>query len=158
MFKNYLTVAIRNLMRHQIYSFINITGLAVGMACCVLIGLYIHDELNYDQFKNADRIYRVLTEVQVGDQTTLNSASPTALQRVLEDEFPEVETAVKLAHNFTGFIGYDNKVSTAAFALTEPDFYEVFDIPLLKGSREDIMQQPTSVVLSVKTNREALWR
>ncbi|MBT3606559.1 MAG: ABC transporter permease, partial [Candidatus Latescibacteria bacterium] len=62
MFKNYITVAIRNLARHKVYSFINILGLAVGMACCVLIGLYIYNELNYDNFKKVDRIYQVLRE------------------------------------------------------------------------------------------------
>ena len=68
MFKNHITVAIRTLLRHKVYSFVNISGLAVGIACCMLIMLFVQDELSYDKFhKNADRIYRVLWDARYGD-------------------------------------------------------------------------------------------
>ena len=67
MLKNYLKIAVRNIKRNKIYSFINIAGLAIGIACCLLILLYIQDELSYDRFhKNADRIYRINTDLKFG--------------------------------------------------------------------------------------------
>ena len=68
MFKNYLTIAFRNLLKFKSFSIINIFGLAIGIASCVLIMLFVADELSYDKFyKNSDRIYRIHTEVKIGD-------------------------------------------------------------------------------------------
>ena len=68
MLKNYLKIALRNLLRHKLYSTINVFGLSVGMACVILISLFIHNELNYDSFQeNAHRIYRVLRETRSAD-------------------------------------------------------------------------------------------
>ena len=80
MFKNYLTVAIRNLLRHRVYSVINISGLAVGMACCILILLLIQDELSYDRFhQKMDRIYRVVMEYRSGNQVKKSAMTPAIL-------------------------------------------------------------------------------
>jgi len=66
MFKNYLKIAVRNLLKHKTYSFINLAGLAIGIACCVLMLLFIHEEFSYDRFHvNAERIYRVGNEWQI---------------------------------------------------------------------------------------------
>lgn len=72
MLKNYLTIALRTLRRHKGYAFINITGLAVGMVCCLVIGLYVQDELSYDRFhQHADRTYRLLLEPEGGSRARL---------------------------------------------------------------------------------------
>ena len=77
MIRNYLTVALRNLLRQPVYSLINIVGLAIGMAACMLIVLYIQDELSYDRHHlDADRIYRIVDDIESGGQTIQTAGSP----------------------------------------------------------------------------------
>ena len=96
MLRNYLLVAIRNLMRHKAYSFINIVGLAVGIVCCILILLFVQDELSYDQFHDKlDRIHGILRETRSEGQTQIVPRTSGALYSVLANEFPEVEQAVR---------------------------------------------------------------
>ena len=96
MFKNYLKVAMRNLLRHRVYSAINILGLAVGMACCILILLFVLDEVSYDRFhEKADRIYRVLWDARYGDNEWTIPLGPVPVAEALAD-FPEVERTVRM--------------------------------------------------------------
>ena len=103
MFKNYLTVALRNMMRHKGYSAINIAGLALGMACCILVLLFVQDEFRYDAFHtHADRIYRVVTETQSrGSATTVRAGASGALASSLPESFPEVEATMRIWMAFT---------------------------------------------------------
>jgi putative ABC transport system permease protein len=103
MFKNYCTIAYRNLLRHKEYTLINITGLAMGMVCCLLITFYVRHELYYDRYHaNADRIYRVVhgyRQVQ-GNKTYLPSPRPrvwgnASVGPALEADFPEVKKVVQ---------------------------------------------------------------
>lgn len=90
MFKNHVKIAIRNLFKNKIYSLINVAGLAIGMACCLLILLYVRNELSYDDFhKNKNRIYRIGREVQRDDNVKLSAWTPVALGPVLKADFPE---------------------------------------------------------------------
>lgn len=83
MFKNYLKIAFRNLLRHKIYSLINISGLAIGMACCILILLFVRDELSYDRFhENSDRIYRLTRTTKMGDNTFAVVHTASAMVRL----------------------------------------------------------------------------
>jgi putative ABC transport system permease protein len=99
MFRNYLTVAIRNIARHKVYSFINIAGLAIGMACCALILLYVQHELSYDDFHSkGDRIYRVLRETRGEDgHITFRVGISGPFAPALMNDFLEVENAVLLS-------------------------------------------------------------
>ena len=91
MFQNYLKVAIRNLLKQKTYSIINISGLAVGMACVLLISLYILDELSYDTFhKNADKIYRLISAFD-GNSNPGWIGTPAPLAPALKEKFPDVE-------------------------------------------------------------------
>ena len=77
MLKNYLKIALRTLQKHRGYAFINVAGLAVGLACCVLIGLYLRNELSYDRFHDkAERIYRVVREAHTEDDVRRSARSP----------------------------------------------------------------------------------
>ena len=97
MIKNYLTVAIRNLMRHKLYTAINVLGLAIGLACGILILLYIQQEFAADRFHTlGDRIYKVIREQRSSTQTTYGNGTSGALGPVLEETFPEVETTVRI--------------------------------------------------------------
>jgi len=148
MLRNYLIVAIRNLTRNTLYSFINILGLAVGIASCILVLMFIQNELSYDQFhKNADRIYRVIRERSNGNQQTVMPTTSGALHQVFQNDFPEIEMAVRFTES-TGDLQYGHKTSPERFALVSPTFFSLFDISFIKGTPESVIQQPMSVVLS----------
>lgn len=96
MLKNYLKVAFRNIKRHKGYAFLNITGLAIGMAACVIIFLWIQTEMNFDRFhENADRIYRLIAEANMGNYSKA-PVSPNPAGPAMVREFPEVLQYVRL--------------------------------------------------------------
>src|SRR5258705_7854710 len=96
MLKNYLVASIRSLRKNFSYSTINIVGIGLGLATCMLLSVWINHELSYDQFhKNASRIYRGSLEYSFGGQTSKTSVSPTALLPVLKKNFAEVENCVR---------------------------------------------------------------
>src|SRR5215210_38750 len=100
MIKNYLKVAFRKLWSHKAYSFINILGLAVGMTACFLIYLYVTFELSYDSFHSkADRIYRVVADIKTPTEVINGSGPSWAVAPNAKDEFPEVESFVRIAGN-----------------------------------------------------------
>ncbi len=153
MFKNYLTVALRNLKRNPGYSLINIVGLAVGVACCLLLSLYVRDELSFDRYhEHADDIYRVnLYEETFGGELGL---TPTIVAPLFLREFPEVEAATRLdAHGGVVRVGeqvFDNN----AFYFADSTFFEVFTHPLLHGDPETALNRPNTVVLTETTARK----
>ncbi|MFQ5629468.1 MAG: ABC transporter permease, partial [bacterium] len=101
MFKNYLKIALRNFVNHKLYTSINIIGLAIGIACCILIFLFVRNELSYDRFHpNAENIYRVyVTEAPPGRDPFTYSVTPGPMAHAMEASFPEVERAVRLGIN-----------------------------------------------------------
>jgi len=97
MLRNYFKIAIRNIKRHKGYSFINISGLAIGMACCILILLYVTDELSYDKFhEKSDRIYRINAISSIGVTSRQYATVPRALAAGLADSIPEIEAFTRL--------------------------------------------------------------
>lgn len=151
MFQNYLSVAIRNLRRHPAYSLINISGLAIGMATCILILLYIHDELSYDWYHpHADRVYRIVDDIESGGQTVQTAGTPTAWGPALKRDFPEIELLVRMRGTGSAWlvdlgntIYYERKVIWA-----EPDLFEMFSIPLVSGDPGTALVEPYSMVIS----------
>lgn len=154
MIKNYFKIALRNLFKHKVYSFINIFGLAVGIACCLLIGLYVQNEWSYDTFHSkSDRIYRAWTEEMMQDgRVLLNTSTPIPLRDALEEYIPEIEKS-------TYIFRFNNLVQTVAtpdqqnerVLVVHKDFFEIFDFELISGNRETMFQNPSSVVLSRET-------
>jgi putative ABC transport system permease protein len=97
MLKNYLKVAVRNLLRYKVYSFINIFGLAVGIACCMLILLFVIKELSFDSFhNNADRIYRINADVIFGGNEIHTTQTSDMMGPVLKKDYPAVEEFTRL--------------------------------------------------------------
>src|SRR5690349_15787000 len=98
MFRNYLKIAIRNLGKHKTVSFINICGLAIGITVCLLIGLFIQDELSYDRHhKDAGRIFRVVKDFGNNDGSRIPDATtPPAIAPAMQKEIPEIETTARL--------------------------------------------------------------
>jgi len=152
MLKNYLKVALRNLLKHKVYSFINILGLAVGIAASVLIALYIFNELSYDRFHmNADRTYRVVADwSNRGDSRIHQLGTPSVLARTIRGLYPQVESLVQVSGPIEDcVIRYKEKAlkEPDVFA-AEPSFFRVFTFPLVKGDPETALRDPYSIVIS----------
>ncbi len=97
MYKNYLKVAFRNLWKNKTFSFVNLVGLAIGLACFLLIALYVTDELSYDRYnKKADRIYRVDAEIKFGGNELHLAVSSDPMGATLKKDYPEVEQYVRM--------------------------------------------------------------
>ena len=151
MFHNYLSVALRNLGRHPAYSLINIAGLAIGMATCILILLYIQDELSYDRYHpHADRVYRIVDDIESGGQTVQTAGTPTGWGPALKRDFPEIELVVRLRGTESAWlvdlgntIYYERKVIWAG-----SDLFEMFSIPLAAGDQSVALAEPYSMVIS----------
>ena len=146
MLRNYFKIASRNLIRHKVYSLINVVGLAVGMACAVLIMLWVNYELSYDEFhKNAGRLYRVaFTNAQ---KDFYGYYEPGPLANYLKDNFPEVEQSTsysamswKVSHDVRGFF--------CKGSLVDSSFFRMFTFPLEEGNPESVLAGPASIVIS----------
>ena len=111
MFKNYLVIAFRNLKKYKSFSFINIMGLTIGIASCLLIFLWIQDELSYDRFHtNSDRIYRIATDEHIGGQSTKHPATPLNIAEALDNDFPVIENYARLMKQGQGgIVKYNNR-------------------------------------------------
>ncbi len=154
MFRNYLKIALRNFSRNRVYSFINVFGLAIGIACCVLILLYVNDELSYDNYhNNGDRIHRILSFSTIGGTTRHFSMSPPALAPELESTIPEVESYVRIFNRWENAqIRIDDRsIIDSGFLLTDSTFFEIFSFEFISGSPESAIDEPNTVVLTEKT-------
>lgn len=150
MFKNYLKITLRNGLRHKTYSFINIAGLAVGMACGLLILLFVRKELAYDRFhEHAHRIYRVASERQWDGNVRRSANSPVPLGPALERDFPEIENAVRFWRAFQPIISHQNHhFQEEKFYFTDPAVFGVFSFTLLKGDPQTVLMAPHTVVIT----------
>lgn len=154
MIKNYLKIAFRNLFKHKLYSLINIFGLAVGIACTVLIMLYVNNEWSYDTFHtNSDHLYRAWVHEDYGNnEIYFNSVTPLVLRSTLQEYIPEVESASRFC-NFTNLVrkGDEHQAQSETISMADPSFFEMFDFPLIKGTAETVFSNPGSVVITKKT-------
>ncbi|MDH4271607.1 MAG: ABC transporter permease, partial [Candidatus Aminicenantes bacterium] len=151
MLGNYLKIALRNLGRHKGTSFLNIAGLAFGMACCILILLWVRDETSFDRFHvNADDIYRVLQEVKFSDHETTWAITQGPLGPGLEKDVPEIARAVRLkSRRFQ--VRQGGLWIPEIVWLADPALFEVFTFPLVAGDPATALADPHSIVLSEKT-------
>jgi putative ABC transport system permease protein len=150
MIHNYLKIALRNIKKHKGYSFINIFGFAIGITCCLLILMYVVDELSYDQFyPNADRIYRVAHHGVLNDRVDHTARSSPPLAKVLAEEFPEVEAVIKCRNYGFPVFRYQDKIfSEERVFSVDPAFFEVFAIPFIQGTPETALSLPDALVLT----------
>ncbi|HVK96391.1 MAG TPA: ABC transporter permease [Flavisolibacter sp.] len=153
MIKNYIKVAFRNMMRRKGFSFINILGLATGMAVCLLIVLFISDEINYDKHhNNAERIHRVVLERIYPGRSTSYSIIPQSLGESIQKEFPEVQESTRVfnfgAGNGNFFMRVDDKVYEEQHVLAvDSNFFNVFTGDFITGNPAKALM-PHSAVLS----------
>ncbi len=154
MLSNYLKIALRNLKRHKGYSLINIAGLAIGMACCILILLWIQDELSFDRFhKNADNIYRVIQDINFTDHSTTWAITQGPLGPSLIEDFPEIV-------NFTRVTGrrfrltYGDYTYDEVLGMADGSIFEMFTFPLTEGDPQKALSDPHSIVLTEEMARK----
>lgn len=151
MLQNYFKIAFRNLLRHKVFSFINLLGLTIGLTCCLLIALFILDELSYDRYhEKADRIYRMTRSFLEKDgsvQLHLGHVAPP-FGPLIKNDFKEVEEVVRLLQNTLNF-RYEDKVFTEQDVfMAEENLFKVFTIPVLKGNPDKALVDPFTVMLS----------
>ena len=148
MFKNYLKITFRNIKRNKGYAFINVLGLAIGLACSIFIILWIQDEVSYDRYhEKADRIYRVSVESQSDGAIRRSVKTSAQLAPALVQDFPEVENAVRFSRN-KYLIAYGNKQFWHNIFFADPNIFEIFTIPFTKGNPKTALNDPGSIVIS----------
>ena len=152
MFKNYLKVALRNIWRSKVFSFINVFGLALGLACSLLIILWVSDELRYDQFHDRGaRIYQVMeNQSWSGVEINTTQATPGTLAPALKAEIPEVEISAKVTWDQEDLFTVGDKANKEEGLCASPDFFRIFSFPLVQGNPATAITSPTSVVISQK--------
>jgi putative ABC transport system permease protein len=148
MFKNYLKIAFRNLKKHRGYSFINIVGLAIGMAACLLLFLWIQNELSYDRYhKKAERIYRITSQWESEGQLERFAKTSAPLGPALVNEFPDIEKAVRFGTN-RFLISYESKRFYEDVFFADPEVFDIFTFPLIKGDPKAVLKEPRSIIIS----------
>lgn len=150
MIKNYFKIAIRNLWRSKGFSAINIIGLAIGIATCLIIMLFVQHELSYDRFnKKADRIVRVVFRGQVqGEKMKEANVFPPVAQTLAKD-YPEVQEATRISYGGSPMVTYNDKTfKENGFAYADANFFQVFTLPLLKGDAKTALVQPNTMIIT----------
>jgi putative ABC transport system permease protein len=155
MFKNYLKIAWRNIARHKGYSFINIFGLAAGIACCILIMVWVQNELSYDRFNTkANRIYRLYHDLTLNSQTRTAPVTSAPLAPALRQSFPEVEGAVRLSSFGDTVVKYGEKeFREDQVYLADDSIFAVFSFPMIQGDPKTALRAAYSTVINEKTAR-----
>jgi len=155
MFRNYLTVAFRNLIRHRLYSFINIAGLTVGLTCAIFIILFVRDQLSYDKWiPGAENLYRIENTLNLpGKPAQLNARTPFAASQAMLDNIPEVQARTRIARRSTTIL-VGNRQFSQNVDIVDPNFLQVIRLPLTAGDPASVFAKPESVVLSETTARK----
>lgn len=156
MLKNHLKIAFRQLKKQKFYSAVNIIGLAIGVTCCLLIALFIKDELSYDQqHPNIENLYRVARKVNINESKGIYSALPPTISTTLVDEIPEIKKAARINPHF--FNAGNNIIRKEdqkegfyedGFVYADQEIFELFDLPLIHGDKENILKDPFNIVIT----------
>jgi putative ABC transport system permease protein len=151
MIKNYAVIALRNLVKNKVFSFINISGLSLGLTCSILIALWVQDEYKMDAFhENLDRIYTITSTEYSGHEITYGGYdTPGLLGEELKRVFPEVEYASNYVLEYRTFAVDDKKMKVPG-GFAGADFFKIFSYPLVQGSKEKALTTPESIAISRK--------
>ncbi|MBN1273522.1 MAG: ABC transporter permease [Candidatus Aminicenantes bacterium] len=149
MLKNYIKVALRNIKKNKIFSFVNLLGLALGISCSLLIFLYVQHEVSYDRFHDqAEHIYRIVTEWKVEGESHIYQTTAAPVAPALLNDYPEVQKAVRIKK--TGAVVHygDKSFVERGIFMVDPDFLEMFTFPLKRGNPETVLDNPYSLVIT----------
>src|SRR5437870_3484549 len=152
MLQNFFKIAFRNITKHKGFSFINIAGLTLGLTACILIGLFVRDENQYDKFLSGrDRVYRVYTEYTNNEGTQEMAVAPPMFATTLYQDFPEVEktTRVMMQSEYKRlFEAGKNKLYEQSGFYVDSTFFDVFPLAFKYGSPAKALDDPASIVIS----------
>jgi putative ABC transport system permease protein len=150
MFQNYLKIAVRSLFKDKFFSFLNISGLAIGIACCLLIMTYVSFELSYDKhFANADNIYRVVIDGSFNGRDFTGAENPAPAGTTFRDEIPQVEQRVRFRNAGEWIVNYEDKVFTEnRVVFADETFFDAFQIKMIQGNPDEALLRKNTVVIS----------
>jgi len=149
MFNNYLKIAYRNFIRYKLFSFINVFGLAIGIAVCTIISLWVSREISYDQFNvKAGRIYRIERELFRDNSYSRWPITSGAYKQALIDDYPEIENAVRFWRREFSIKDHNNFVHQQSVYAVDNSIFEIFSFGLKEGDELTALQEPMSVVLT----------
>ena len=151
MFKNYFKIAWRNLWRNKVFSAINILGLSIGLACCILIFLFIQNELSYDTYhQHAKNIYRVTSEAEGPNGRTNLAVTPAPWAPLMKKDYGEIKTYARLLKAEKTDVGQPGQRHFYETDLLYADstFFDIFSVQLEKGNAKKALEQPNSIVLT----------
>jgi putative ABC transport system permease protein len=156
MIRNYFTIAFRNLVKNKSFSAINISGLSIGIATCLLITLFVVDELSYDKFnEKADRIYRVNVDLRFGGAEQKFAVSSAPLGPTLTKELPQVENAVRFRNYGSSLVkkGSQN-IHEERIIFADSTLFSVFSLPMIAGNPKTALTEPNSIVITSSTAKK----
>jgi putative ABC transport system permease protein len=158
MFGNYLKIAVRNIIKHKGVSFLNVMGLSIGIAACILIFLYVQFELSYDRYhKNGERIYRVGQEIAYLDARTAATSAPLA--EVLVTEFSEIRSAARMRNIDESIVRLDDEgFLEEKIFWADSQIFELFSFEFLRGDPKEALIDPFSIVISERTAQKYFGR
>lgn len=156
MIKNYIKTAFRSLIKNKGFTAINVFGLALGLAACLLIVFYVFDELSYDRYNiNADRIYRVNEDLKLGDNKVQYAVCMPPLAQTLKNDFPQVENTVRLKNAGGMHVkkGQESILENNVL-FADPSIFDVFTLPILYGDKTIALTEPNTVVITESTAKK----
>jgi putative ABC transport system permease protein len=150
MFQNYFKVALRNILKHKFYSGLNIAGLALGLASCFIIGLYILDELTFDKFHaNHEEIYSIALHGRISGQEIYTSSSSPPIAQAMVANIPGIEQGVRVRQRNNLVMKFEDKAFTEReVLLVDSNFFEFFSFKLIQGDADKVLKDPNTVVMT----------
>lgn len=150
MLRNYLLTALRSFLRQRSYSFINLSGLAIGLACSIFIFLWVMDEMSYDNFHpDGDRIYQIMeNQTYSGNKIFTFMATPGLLAEALKQEIPEVEFASRASWGDRILFNYEDKSIYEEGSYADPSIFRIFNFPIIDGDRNNPLPDNNSIAIS----------
>ena len=150
MFKNYLTIAIRNLLKQKTFTLINIFGLAIGVACCTILALYVHHELSYDcHHPNAEHIYRIIQErTHEAGNKSFSPFSVGGLRPFFQNEIPGIQASVRVLIRKSSVVNNNFNGIDLLFCLADPEILSVFNLPLVQGDPQTALTTPNGLLIT----------
>jgi putative ABC transport system permease protein len=156
MFRNYFIIALRNIIRHRLYSLINIAGLGVGLACAILITLFVRDELSYDKWiPGSDNLWRVEVTYHVPGRSDpiITAQTSMPIPPAMHDQIPEVRSATRLVRESMSLTSGDRQFSENV-GVADPNFLQVIPLPLIEGDPRTVLAGPENLVISQSAARK----
>jgi putative ABC transport system permease protein len=155
MLKNYLKITLRTLWKDKGFSFINVSGLAIGISTCILISLYVLDELSYDTFhKNARNIYRLTELLHLPKEVRPQAVTSPPMAHALQQNFPEVKKTVRFTQSSRLLTYQDKKFFDTQIWYADSSLFELFSFPMIKGEPQSALIDPYSIVLTEKAAKK----